>query len=432
MNPSIIHNYLGDRVYIQYVDARHQLDRYSAVDEKNREIFRYPGSDPYLFDKPRMNLLENRVEHPGEPGYYAHLMRAHQIANAFLSGKNLSIDVPLYLHLHRQASAYLPRTSSTLVEGVNPFRRGDLEWVGSHFHIRDFLGDQSSRKDLLDLGIECYNQKQVNTLFYYFEKFLSGEKDFICIANQARIEESVLVKLEKEKMDLAFGESIDLATMAKLKRVFCGKLRQFSSSVNRSLAPHVPQQKRKCLSLCCARPLVQFSDKGNGFIEISYPRLRQEILGKIVESIFREFRDSSKKITDIAKMFQKLEFVHPFPNGQGRTDILLLQLLLSLYGYIPAILTRPYLSSTAPLEIWIDALEEGMRTWAREAVPRGIEKGESSSREMQLVSHIAKIQWNHNETTTAQTKKTILIFLCAAFVLFALSVNPSAEIFMGG
>lgn len=70
-----------------------------------------------------------------------------------------------------------------------------------------------------------------------------------------------------------------------------------------------------------------------------------------------------KKLAAIANLYQQLEWLHPFPDGQGRTDILLLVKLLTEEGFNPPILFNPYISSVVTLEDWIRDLEIGMALW---------------------------------------------------------------------
>lgn len=71
----------------------------------------------------------------------------------------------------------------------------------------------------------------------------------------------------------------------------------------------------------------------------------------------------SEKIEAIASLFQMLEWLHPFQDGQGRTDLVLLAKLLSEEGFNPSILYDPYFSSTNLLPKWKDYLIQGMGKW---------------------------------------------------------------------
>lgn len=73
-----------------------------------------------------------------------------------------------------------------------------------------------------------------------------------------------------------------------------------------------------------------------------------------------------EKIVCIAKLFQLLEWLHPFPDGQGRTDLILLSKILCDHGLNPPILKNPYFSTCCLLEDWIEYLKNGIDQWKKE------------------------------------------------------------------
>lgn len=75
----------------------------------------------------------------------------------------------------------------------------------------------------------------------------------------------------------------------------------------------------------------------------------------------------NKKIQAIANLFQMLEWFHPFPDGQGRTDLVLLSKLLCDQGANPAILHDPYISSYSTPAEWETDLKKGMENWRETA-----------------------------------------------------------------
>ena len=100
----------------------------------------------------------------------------------------------------------------------------------------------------------------------------------------------------------------------------------------------------------------------------------EEQLERIIDTLFERFNaqiaephTQEEKIVLIADLFQKLEFLHPFPDGCGRTDLILLAKLLSEHGAHPAILDKPYTSTFCPLLPWVEYLKEGMSKWELEA-----------------------------------------------------------------
>lgn len=70
-----------------------------------------------------------------------------------------------------------------------------------------------------------------------------------------------------------------------------------------------------------------------------------------------------EKVKTIASLYQILDRLHPFPDGQGRTDLVLMAKLLSEEGFNPAILNEPYTSSWSLLDDWKNYLLEGVERW---------------------------------------------------------------------
>jgi hypothetical protein len=89
---------------------------------------------------------------------------------------------------------------------------------------------------------------------------------------------------------------------------------------------------------------------------INTPLTEREKIDSLVE----------RKLVLIKNLFQNLEWLHPFRDGQGRTDLLLLAKLLSENGFTPAILEEPYMSSFSSREEWLAYLKEGMQKWEEE------------------------------------------------------------------
>ncbi len=75
----------------------------------------------------------------------------------------------------------------------------------------------------------------------------------------------------------------------------------------------------------------------------------------------------SQKIQAIAKLIQRLEWLHSVRDGCGRTDTALLNYLLTIYGFNPVLLRCPYVSSSRGLREWTEQLIEGMEAWRKEA-----------------------------------------------------------------
>ncbi len=73
-----------------------------------------------------------------------------------------------------------------------------------------------------------------------------------------------------------------------------------------------------------------------------------------------------EKLRLVAKLFQDLDWQHAFLDGQGRTDLIVLNVLLCKYGFNPGILDEPYFATYHTLDEWVVYLKEGMEAWRRE------------------------------------------------------------------
>jgi hypothetical protein len=73
-----------------------------------------------------------------------------------------------------------------------------------------------------------------------------------------------------------------------------------------------------------------------------------------------------EKLRLIANLFQMLEWLHPFIDGQGRTDLILLAKELCRHGFNPAILDEPFFSTVSTLDDWVAYLERGMEKWRQQ------------------------------------------------------------------
>jgi hypothetical protein len=76
-----------------------------------------------------------------------------------------------------------------------------------------------------------------------------------------------------------------------------------------------------------------------------------------IEQLFQE------KIESIAKLYQILEWLHPFTDGSGRTNLVVQAKLLSEQGLNPAILDEPYFANWSTLSSWKDYLSDGIKRW---------------------------------------------------------------------
>lgn len=72
------------------------------------------------------------------------------------------------------------------------------------------------------------------------------------------------------------------------------------------------------------------------------------------------------KLLAIARLHQRLEWLHPVKDGTSRTSIDLLNKHLTDYGFHPAILEYPHVSSSYTLQQWKEYLKNGLLQWELE------------------------------------------------------------------
>ncbi|GEM_PF-2849355 len=82
---------------------------------------------------------------------------------------------------------------------------------------------------------------------------------------------------------------------------------------------------------------------------------------KIIDAIGQGYRKVVLK--EIAQLYSELEWLHPWIDGQGRTDILILNFLLCQEGFHPCVLENPYYSYTHTVEEWTKYLEDGLEKY---------------------------------------------------------------------
>ncbi len=84
--------------------------------------------------------------------------------------------------------------------------------------------------------------------------------------------------------------------------------------------------------------------------------LKEQIAGRL--AIKADYQENVIKL--IARLYAELEWAHPWIDGQGRTDLIVLNGLLCREGMHPCILDEPYFSTGNDVEQWITYLKQGL------------------------------------------------------------------------
>jgi len=343
-----------------------QVDKNLRADLKSQreKIFWGLGDDWWkqIIDKPQHKFgpeVFDRGLHKGrvEPGYLNGIKEASSFATQFIGKEN---SVALYKEIHKHACQHFDsdRSKGVLVssEKVGQFSRLE-DGIKTEFKFKTFDPDYTYL-----YFYNLYSDPRFKIDVDFIEKMYPGKSlDFNNVEkrkeNALRLEES---KDKWEKRILVVNSEI--------------------SKISEEIGLN--------------KPYATLTIYAEGEILVSYRHLSQEELEKSVEALFDQFNkkalvlqnDLKKKLensnsedimqvqkqyeTDIrhciAKLFQALEWLHPFPDGQGRTDLILLAKLLTDYGLHPVILEQPYASSIFPFEEWDSQLVTGLDNWANE------------------------------------------------------------------
>lgn len=123
----------------------------------------------------------------------------------------------------------------------------------------------------------------------------------------------------------------------------------------------------------------QFDQDSTGqCIRLTYKKMSGAHVRKIFDKFLTEFytevqaaQTPDAKLTAIARLNKHLELLHPPKDGCGRTNTALINKLLTEYGFHPAILDNPYLSSSWGLNQWTEYMKAGLRKWELECAKLG-------------------------------------------------------------
>jgi hypothetical protein len=103
-----------------------------------------------------------------------------------------------------------------------------------------------------------------------------------------------------------------------------------------------------------------------------YYRFTKNEAEEFIPALFSQYNkkiqncsNRDEKIATIADLYQMLEWTHPFFDGQGRTDLIVLATELVKHELSPAILEEPYSSSFCSLPNWTQYLKKGIEKWEK-------------------------------------------------------------------
>jgi hypothetical protein len=119
--------------------------------------------------------------------------------------------------------------------------------------------------------------------------------------------------------------------------------------------------------------LGAFTDCGPGKKYLLYKSMTEEQVTKLfnyfLNNFYNEVENASTpeaKLWAIAKLHQRLEWLHPVLDGTSRTSTALMNKNLTDYGFHPALLEYPHLSSSYGLKQWFEYLKKGLQKWEQQ------------------------------------------------------------------
>ncbi len=102
--------------------------------------------------------------------------------------------------------------------------------------------------------------------------------------------------------------------------------------------------------------------------KMTRPQMKK-VFNKFMDEFYKEAGSAATRdqtFAAIAKLYKRLELLHPPRDGSGRTNTALMNKILTEYGFNPAILDNPYVSTTYCLTRWTQYLKEGVEKWQAE------------------------------------------------------------------
>jgi hypothetical protein len=263
---------------------------------------------------------------PKEPGFYQNLHLAYQLASDRLGEKP---SVSLYKALHKCACAHFKGETTSTDCGAD---KAGL--------FRD-NSPVESRLGKMHLTVETEENYR--------------NSHILKIIQEAQEEESP-----------SKGEDIDaLRRSASYVKKYEGALPERVEGINDSI-------EKLSRSLGASKPLAKVAIESHGVLRILYQEVSREEMEAVMDRLFDNFNKDMERLSSpkdklkrIAALYQHLEWIHPCYDGTGRTDLIMLNKLLSENGFNPAILEKPYMCIFSPFQDWLSYLEKGMENWQR-------------------------------------------------------------------
>lgn len=322
-----------------------------------------------VFDK---GLHEGKVE----PGFYNSIKNASEYA-AEQIGQPLTIEC--YKRIHQLACAHFPHVNRNQInvdkENIDNFRNTSCVCFRNLVkHPYEYENEEQANKRRL--GFVLLHSVRWNLLLEDKIKTETGCKKELDELIPPQSKERIVNHFTKT--DYFTSKGIDIRDLLEKGNPIYEQAIESKEKVTEQL-----EATQKKLNL--AKPFASLKINASGgetLVHINYNYQNPIEIEEALQKLISDYNEKIKKLSSnpversteenelalkyIAELFQNLEWLHPFFDGQGRTDLVLLAKLLTENGFNPSILYDPYYSSFEPLEKWVSYLKEGIEAWKRE------------------------------------------------------------------
>jgi prophage maintenance system killer protein len=287
------------------------------------------------------SIIDGKVHHHGplvfdeglhggdrEPGFYDSIQQAFEFAVARPKGR---LTVPFYLHLHRLACSHFAANTAGVLK-ADAAKQTQNIW----FLYPLVLGNVKERQ---------YEESLERRIRASLPHLPGVEEKVKSMSEEAR-------RLEEAQSGLRVSE---------INQEITERIERMNAYI---------QTKSRLLGL--AEPIARITRyaMSSSTLKISHPLNDPKQIEAVITQLFANFEKAvaqansqDEVIIAIADLFQMLEWLHAFVDGNSRTNLTLLSKLLADYGLNPPILEHPYVSLCWTLDAWVRYLKEGMTLW---------------------------------------------------------------------
>ncbi len=155
---------------------------------------------------------------------------------------------------------------------------------------------------------------------------------------------------EMEKMNRHFEQ---IAQRLGLSKPFADC--SVNSAIDFTITTWYLEKSSYSLTIITEKLFAEFNQNLTNARKEAYDKLMS---GQKIEEIKSSYQEAALRL--IGQLFAELEWLHPWIDGQGRTDLIHLNGLLCREGLHPCILDFPFYSTSNSLELWLDYLKDGL------------------------------------------------------------------------